>query len=706
MAYLFQANIGPVQSFIASARRTRDLWFGSQLLSELSKAAARVIVTTYGRESLIFPAPTAQDLKENQLRFASDLNVANKIIALIETDDTPQQIGALVQKAIDDTLDTIKKDVYQQIKKNGERYYATYFNEARADQQIADLVEYNWVALECTRAEYGVRRNQMEALMAARKNTRDFQPVFWGGHSPKSSIDGQLESVITEELYSARDADPAKKRAKQLANAQNLYTFFHAGPAERLSGVDILKRLGRFDVTQQKPEEDDFLSTSHIAALPYLERIDACKNASAEKYQKVKDTFTIYRQQAVAAVPGKALDRIPPWSKGHEILGNYDGAILFPERLRENSAQGSGLVAAQQALKSFFRAVDEALETQIAPSPYYAIIQADGDGMGKLIDALANDEGGIQRHQQLSQALDAFSRNVKEIVEKDHKGAAIYAGGDDVLAFVPLHTVLACARALKDAFEEKLRPIAALLPETKKSAPTLSMGIAIVHHLSLLQDALDMVRATESRAKALKDKNALAITISKRSGEQYTVAGHWGELDTYLEQLVVYFRKDSIPRGAAYELREMEQRLTMISSGVDEKKAKESKQQLQEIMWQDAKRILQRKLNLPRSRLAEASTEINEQQRKQRFEETLTALTARIERPAQKDSTTSLLPIAALASKTPELDNQQGEQEKIHPVPLHEFIHELIIANELASVLVLAGNKEACIEQGDGGHRQ
>ena len=36
--YLIQVAVGPVQGFIATARRSRDLWFGSYLLSELSKA--------------------------------------------------------------------------------------------------------------------------------------------------------------------------------------------------------------------------------------------------------------------------------------------------------------------------------------------------------------------------------------------------------------------------------------------------------------------------------------------------------------------------------------------------------------------------------------------------------------------------------------------------------------------------------------------
>ena len=46
--YLISIGIGPVQDFIASARRSRDLWFGSWLLSELSKAAANAVVEEAG----------------------------------------------------------------------------------------------------------------------------------------------------------------------------------------------------------------------------------------------------------------------------------------------------------------------------------------------------------------------------------------------------------------------------------------------------------------------------------------------------------------------------------------------------------------------------------------------------------------------------------------------------------------------------------
>lgn len=70
-------NIGPVQDFIATARRSRDLWFGSWFLSEISKTAARVI----GADNLIFPAARNEQLQPN-----TDFNSANKILAIVETE--------------------------------------------------------------------------------------------------------------------------------------------------------------------------------------------------------------------------------------------------------------------------------------------------------------------------------------------------------------------------------------------------------------------------------------------------------------------------------------------------------------------------------------------------------------------------------------------------------------------------------------------
>jgi CRISPR-associated protein Cmr2 len=60
-------SLGPVQSFIAEARRAADLFVGSTILSELAKAAAQTIGTT----KLVYPAPV------------TGVNVPNVLVAVL-----------------------------------------------------------------------------------------------------------------------------------------------------------------------------------------------------------------------------------------------------------------------------------------------------------------------------------------------------------------------------------------------------------------------------------------------------------------------------------------------------------------------------------------------------------------------------------------------------------------------------------------------
>jgi len=57
MEHLLAIALGPVQEFIATARRTRDLYAGSRLLSEAAARAAKALAREVGAKNLIFPAP-------------------------------------------------------------------------------------------------------------------------------------------------------------------------------------------------------------------------------------------------------------------------------------------------------------------------------------------------------------------------------------------------------------------------------------------------------------------------------------------------------------------------------------------------------------------------------------------------------------------------------------------------------------------------
>lgn len=86
--HLITLSIGPVQDFIAAARRTRDLWFGSWVLSEISKAAAYEI-HQFSDTTLIFPSSNnpEQDLKPCDGTAGYCFNVGNKLLFLTETDN-------------------------------------------------------------------------------------------------------------------------------------------------------------------------------------------------------------------------------------------------------------------------------------------------------------------------------------------------------------------------------------------------------------------------------------------------------------------------------------------------------------------------------------------------------------------------------------------------------------------------------------------
>src|SRR5260370_42700408 len=71
--YMLMFSLGPVQSFISQARKTRDLWIGSFLLSKLMEAAMEGIDGTF-----VFPGErtingTIPDLPNNYVvLFESD----------------------------------------------------------------------------------------------------------------------------------------------------------------------------------------------------------------------------------------------------------------------------------------------------------------------------------------------------------------------------------------------------------------------------------------------------------------------------------------------------------------------------------------------------------------------------------------------------------------------------------------------------------
>jgi len=506
MQYLFICTIGPVQDFIATARTSQDLWFGSWMLSELAKAAAGVLAEN-GAE-LIFPNPsTPEDLKQ------AEFNASNKVVVKIS--GGPTSLAHTAESKIRERLEQLAKEGLERVP---EKY------RSRARRQIEDLLEFYWASARIEQNNYAAARKRAEAALTARKNTRDFKPWNVGAEEEKSSLDGFREFV----LRGPKDKDEALLSQGEALLSQG----------EALSGVDVLKRYGIRKGAK-------FQSTSDFAAAPFR--------------QGLGDLDPVILSEIKALLTDTT---------------ETDGAYYFIERLTRFLAESD-----KDAFREGYQKIFRKHGVKESPSPYYALLRADGDFMGRTIDAQETKE----QHQKLSQTLSKFAQKARDIIERQHQGQAVYIGGDDILAYLPLHTALACVAELDETFSEEMQAFVYEDEAGEQRHSTLSAGLVVAHHLTPLSDVLYAARRAEHAAKDhAPGKHGLAILVQKRGSGEVLVTGPMQALLERMRRWVELRANGTLSHGAAYELRELAEFLQQ--AGLDK-----------EAYIKEAVRILKRK---------------------------------------------------------------------------------------------------------------
>ncbi len=153
------------------------------------------------------------------------------------------------------------------------------------------------------------------------------------------------------------------------------------------------------------------------------------------------------------------------------------------------------------------------------PPRYLAVLHLDGDNMGTMLGKVAN----IQAHQHFSRAISDFAGSVSAIVEQHYQGRLIYAGGDDVLALLPVWQALDCANELRNAFS-------AHLTQAGIQNATASAGISIAPYDYPLDLALESARQAEKQAK--EDLGRNAVVVLENRGQVRPAGAKWTNDDT------------------------------------------------------------------------------------------------------------------------------------------------------------------------------
>jgi CRISPR-associated protein Cmr2 len=534
--YLISVSLGPVQSLIAAARKTRDLWCGSWLLSEASRAAARVLHEAQPG-CLIFPCPDEPaDALAPRPRPVDEANIANVLRAQILADD-PSAVRALAQAAREAAEDRLR-DLCAQARAEVPKLP---IHVDLWDAQTRDILECfaGWVRVD---DGYANASRRLGATLAARKSTRDCSPAATradgkGVGIPKSSLDGARESVI--DLTRQQRSDTRYKTVlRQLGLAVG----------EHLDALGVAKR--RAGIVEQ------FTAYSRIAADPWIERLSNREKAGlSQAYEELR------RLGLATGVSGNG--------DVYKALP-YDAQCLFEFRLDNALTQADADSDDKRALKQLRRVLIKICDSRRsdgekigAPVPYAAILKADGDRMGELLSAAQSPE----QSRLISKALHGFATSVRGLV-RNHRGHAIYAGGDDVLALVPLPGAIPCAKALATAFEQAMSgPAQALLGRDSGRAPTLSVGIGVGHLMEPLGALRARADAAEHDAKgnnlaAAAQRNAVAVRLGIRSGGELTWRARWadehGNATSALADMQTFvnaFRDGLLPSRIPYDLR-------------------------------------------------------------------------------------------------------------------------------------------------------
>ena len=533
--YLMAIAVGPVQDFIAASRKTRDLWFGSMLLGKVAREAAAALREANPPADLIFPALPPDAASDDETP------IPNKLLAIVTTED-PSAVAAAVEARARATVAAYIGRVQERLKDADELvdWELTHAQVKHFLECYAAWVPYDPNAADAN--HYSQCRRRVELLLAGRKALRDFRPAFGRAGAAKSSLDPSRETVlrVNGTLSGAgRPIQPTERRRLNLRGG------------EQLDGVSLLKRHG---------QTKRFVSVSRVAIDPFIRRL----SRGAADPTALTDLTAMAKELEASNV----VERFPVGAgSGLERYGafRYDCQLFYGRGLNDPNLTEEEKPKAQ----AFFDRVEAArtaLDIGELPT-YLAVLAADGDRMGKAISDIKDPV----KHQDFSKLLAGFASEARDIVQH-YCGATVYTGGDDVLAFLPLDTALCCADELRRRF-------AAIVNERGAATQvSLSVGLAVGHFGEHLQDLLGWARDAERAAKALlrpdgePAKNALAVSLHTRAGgaEHLTVVRSWDDAPVVNRWLrwIGWHRRDWIPDGAAYELRELEREMRKAGQGV------------------------------------------------------------------------------------------------------------------------------------------
>ena len=682
-AALLTLAIGPVQPFIAAARKMEDLWAGSHLLARLAWEAMRVVCEQLGPDAILFPRLRGVPQVDLWLRDACGLppelfkdcdwnkgsTDSNPLFAAALPNRFVAVVPASQAKALAESVQT---QVRLWLQDKGQEAVQRLLQEAGMDaadtslpcwaqmrEQLQGFPEVHWAAVPFSLI--GVADAQKQTGLDTTQLSEAMRPFFGNAPGKDSGFLATDAWKLLRQELQAQDGSGQK------------FTFFRPNPGVLYPAVHDLAERALAATKALRPfaqsthegwrcslsGETEWLTTDRAELnLPPGQRsstlwakVAQARPAWAKKGEHLGALAALKRlwptlfAEEVGRALGKDIGRfivsthtmalahqLDQWVQGPgqitpelerrlERYGAQLSRVALPRRLMRH-ANNADTEATLQKAALLPALLDLAQEDSISEheahmlrsavrdtlggdriETYYSLLLLDGDRMGAWLsgenaisyresfhpqvqtgfDERATHHADLQRygkqvralspgrHQAISGALNDFSLTVvRHVVEREHLGRLIYAGGDDVFAMLPVADLLPAMQRLRHAYsghdpaheggrdprgltlQGGFAILKGQLMRMMGTQATASCGAVIAHHQAPLAAVRRELHAAEQRAKNEGGRDAFSITVVKRSGGALRLTAKWGEPVALLNNLRAFLADEGVSRRAAY----------------------------------------------------------------------------------------------------------------------------------------------------------
>ncbi len=602
-AALLMFAIGPVQRFIETARSVRDLWSGSMILSWLSFRAMLPLIEQLGPTALVYPALRGIPLIDLWLRDArrfgdrlrlpvADLRLTpalpHRFLAVVPwgaDSEAASKLASECRKAAADAWSELTQNVKDRIRaqldalhvgwdKRWGSQIASYFSTSTAvvplagtgeeiDQRLARLLAGKDSFKEAFSTAGAIRE-------LARSIPQDDRPNYVQDHAGRWQYQVEL---VGRSLASQRSV----RHVPTTASVTNSDERF----PQKCTLLGSFEQMGPDDLHQSKDFWDKVaaqngLSVDGVRIRPgeALCAVAMVKRFAAPSFLRNQlqlslgdlrfpDTWTV---AAAKWLSDANIDWKADWRDDAGQLVPWNGHWLQWEKRDEN------LDDADRCPAQLWNLIRDARRPEQFGKPpvYYAILKLDGDDLGGWLrgensptvrevmhpDLVSYYENtgelakagldakrpvGPALHAAISSALSNFALHVVPNVVRKYHGTVIYSGGDDTLMLLPVTTALQCASELREAYVSDWYDADGRKLLMMGSRATLSGGLVVVHAKDDLHLALQSARDAEEQAKE-SGRDALALTIRRRSGEHTSAICPWSFAETVREWMAAFHR--------------------------------------------------------------------------------------------------------------------------------------------------------------------